>query len=148
MLGEREIIDGKAGKYVWLTYKEVYDSVLNVGESICSRGIEKVSLGPLMFASMFLLVGDHYQLPPLVQQVVKRHWLSLVLKTNRIELQECNIEDGINRNEDAIMLLLKLKLDFHIEWLFTQEAKVRLKALDDLCGEFHVQCKGPCEALI
>ncbi|KAI3708917.1 hypothetical protein L2E82_38486 [Cichorium intybus] len=55
---------------------------------------------------------------------------------------------GINRNEDAIMLLLKLKLDFHIEWLFTQEAKVTLKALDDLCGEFHVQCRGPCEALI
>ncbi|KAI3519616.1 hypothetical protein L1887_08830 [Cichorium endivia] len=41
MLVEREIIDGKAGKYVWLTYKEVYNTVLNVGESICSRGIEK-----------------------------------------------------------------------------------------------------------
>ncbi|CAI8612315.1 unnamed protein product [Vicia faba] len=26
-----------------------------------------VSLGPLRFASMFVLVGDHYQLPPLVQ---------------------------------------------------------------------------------
>ncbi|XP_073140812.1 DNA replication ATP-dependent helicase/nuclease JHS1 isoform X2 [Henckelia pumila] len=26
-----------------------------------------VSLGPLMFASKFVLVGDHYQLPPLVQ---------------------------------------------------------------------------------
>ncbi|XP_022924798.1 DNA replication ATP-dependent helicase/nuclease DNA2 isoform X1 [Cucurbita moschata] len=26
-----------------------------------------VSLGPLMFASTFVLVGDHYQLPPLVQ---------------------------------------------------------------------------------
>ncbi|MED6209254.1 hypothetical protein PIB30_053003 [Stylosanthes scabra] len=26
-----------------------------------------VSLGPLTFASMFVLVGDHYQLPPLVQ---------------------------------------------------------------------------------
>lgn len=72
MLGEREIIDGKvllvlfifwflwlfisqnlilssglclyvqAGKYVWLTYKEVYDTVLKVGDSICSRGINKV----------------------------------------------------------------------------------------------------------
>nr|GEV45585.1 long chain acyl-CoA synthetase 4-like [Tanacetum cinerariifolium] len=41
MLGEREIIDGKAGKYVWLTYKEVYDTVLKVGDSICSRGINK-----------------------------------------------------------------------------------------------------------
>ncbi|XP_023728302.1 long chain acyl-CoA synthetase 4 [Lactuca sativa] len=41
MLGQREIIDGKAGKYVWLTYKEVYDTVLNVGESIYSRGIKK-----------------------------------------------------------------------------------------------------------
>lgn len=27
----------------------------------------QVSLGPLMFASTFVLVGDHYQLPPLVQ---------------------------------------------------------------------------------
>lgn len=27
----------------------------------------QVSLGPLMFASMFVLVGDHYQLPPLVK---------------------------------------------------------------------------------
>nr|GEW70272.1 long chain acyl-CoA synthetase 4-like [Tanacetum cinerariifolium] len=43
MLGEREIIDGKAGKYVWLTYKEVYDTVLKVGDSICSRGINKGS---------------------------------------------------------------------------------------------------------
>jgi hypothetical protein len=25
MLGRREIVDGKAGKYVWLTYKQVYD---------------------------------------------------------------------------------------------------------------------------
>ncbi|PON87540.1 hypothetical protein TorRG33x02_167180 [Trema orientale] len=31
-----------------------------------------VSLGPLMFASMFVLVGDHYQLPPLVQSVEAR----------------------------------------------------------------------------
>ncbi|KAJ0051987.1 hypothetical protein Pint_00019 [Pistacia integerrima] len=28
-----------------------------------------VSLGPLMFASKFVLVGDHYQLPPLVQSM-------------------------------------------------------------------------------
>ncbi|KAI3693448.1 hypothetical protein L6452_33283 [Arctium lappa] len=41
MLGEREIIDGKVGKYVWLTYKEVYDTVLKVGDSICTRGIQK-----------------------------------------------------------------------------------------------------------
>ncbi|XP_010275324.1 PREDICTED: DNA replication ATP-dependent helicase/nuclease DNA2 [Nelumbo nucifera] len=31
-----------------------------------------VSLGPLMFASKFVLVGDHYQLPPLVQSVEAR----------------------------------------------------------------------------
>ncbi|KAK9273764.1 hypothetical protein L1049_018574 [Liquidambar formosana] len=31
-----------------------------------------VSLGPLMFASMFVLVGDHYQLPPLVQSAEAR----------------------------------------------------------------------------
>ncbi|KAF8379125.1 hypothetical protein HHK36_028554 [Tetracentron sinense] len=31
-----------------------------------------VSLGPLMFASTFVLVGDHYQLPPLVQSAEAR----------------------------------------------------------------------------
>ncbi|KAK6919881.1 DNA2/NAM7 helicase, helicase domain, partial [Dillenia turbinata] len=31
-----------------------------------------VSLGPLMFASKFVLVGDHYQLPPLVQSIEAR----------------------------------------------------------------------------
>ncbi|XVE90822.1 hypothetical protein DITRI_Ditri20bG0106900 [Diplodiscus trichospermus] len=31
-----------------------------------------VSIGPLMFASTFVLVGDHYQLPPLVQSTEAR----------------------------------------------------------------------------
>ncbi|CAA3003466.1 long chain acyl- synthetase 4-like [Olea europaea subsp. europaea] len=39
MLGEREIVNGKAGKYVWLTYKEVHDLVLQVGVSIRSCGV-------------------------------------------------------------------------------------------------------------
>lgn len=39
MLGEREMVDGKAGRYVWLTYKEVYDLVLTVGASIRSCGV-------------------------------------------------------------------------------------------------------------
>lgn len=39
MLGEREIVDGKAGKYVWLSYKEVYNIVLKVGASISTTGI-------------------------------------------------------------------------------------------------------------
>lgn len=38
MLGRREIVDGKAGKYNWLTYKEVYDLVIKVGNSIRSCG--------------------------------------------------------------------------------------------------------------
>ncbi|KAJ0803354.1 putative long-chain-fatty-acid--CoA ligase [Helianthus annuus] len=39
MLGQRQIIDGKAaGEYVWLTYKQVYDTVLKLGDSICTRG--------------------------------------------------------------------------------------------------------------
>ncbi|XP_062206515.1 long chain acyl-CoA synthetase 4-like isoform X2 [Phragmites australis] len=41
MLGRREILDGKAGKYTWLTYKEVYDSVLKVGAAIRSCGVGK-----------------------------------------------------------------------------------------------------------
>ncbi|KAG0452152.1 hypothetical protein HPP92_025827 [Vanilla planifolia] len=41
MLGRREVVDGKAGEYVWLTYKEVYDIVLKIGASIRSCGVEK-----------------------------------------------------------------------------------------------------------
>lgn len=41
MLGYRETENGKAGKYVWLTYKEVYDIVMKVGASIRSCGISK-----------------------------------------------------------------------------------------------------------
>lgn len=41
MLGYRETENGKAGNYVWLTYKEVYDIVMKVGASIRSCGISK-----------------------------------------------------------------------------------------------------------
>lgn len=39
MLGRREIVDGKPGKYVWQSYKEVYDLVIKVGNSIRSCGV-------------------------------------------------------------------------------------------------------------
>ncbi|XP_010521091.1 PREDICTED: long chain acyl-CoA synthetase 4-like [Tarenaya hassleriana] len=41
MLGYRKIVDGKAGKYVWQTYKEVYDIVIKLGNSLRSCGIEE-----------------------------------------------------------------------------------------------------------
>ncbi|GMP96636.1 hypothetical protein CsSME_00045180 [Camellia sinensis var. sinensis] len=41
MLGRREIVDGKPGKYVWLTYKKVYDIVIKVGNAIRSLGVEE-----------------------------------------------------------------------------------------------------------
>lgn len=41
MLGRREIVDGKPGAYKWMTYKEVYDIVLKVGNSIRSCGIDE-----------------------------------------------------------------------------------------------------------
>ncbi|CAN4127216.1 unnamed protein product [Withania somnifera] len=41
MLGSREIVDGKPGKYVWMSYKEVYDIVIKVGNSIRSCGVDK-----------------------------------------------------------------------------------------------------------
>ncbi|KAI3707108.1 hypothetical protein L6452_25333 [Arctium lappa] len=40
MLGTREFVDGKHGKYVWLTYKQVYDKVIQVGNSIRACGVE------------------------------------------------------------------------------------------------------------
>nr|XP_016501799.1 PREDICTED: long chain acyl-CoA synthetase 4-like [Nicotiana tabacum] len=41
MLGRREIVDGKPGKYVWTSYKEVYDIVIKVGNSIRSCGVDE-----------------------------------------------------------------------------------------------------------
>ncbi|XWS38236.1 hypothetical protein CRYUN_Cryun19dG0113600 [Craigia yunnanensis] len=41
MLGRRQIVNGKAGKYEWQTYKEVYDIVIKVGNSIRSCGVEE-----------------------------------------------------------------------------------------------------------
>ncbi|KAM7525868.1 hypothetical protein LguiA_015770 [Lonicera macranthoides] len=41
MLGRREFVDGKPGKYVWLTYKEAYDTVIKIGNSIRSCGVQE-----------------------------------------------------------------------------------------------------------
>lgn len=41
MLGHREIVDGQHGDYVWLTYKQVYDIVIKVGNAIRSCGVEQ-----------------------------------------------------------------------------------------------------------
>ncbi|GJM93690.1 hypothetical protein PR202_ga10272 [Eleusine coracana subsp. coracana] len=41
MLGHRDIVDGKAGEYVWKTYKEVFDIANKIGNSIRSCGITK-----------------------------------------------------------------------------------------------------------
>ncbi|KAJ7294140.1 hypothetical protein O6H91_Y275800 [Diphasiastrum complanatum] len=40
MLGRREILNGKAGKYVWQTYQEVYDQVLKIGSAMRTVGVE------------------------------------------------------------------------------------------------------------
>ncbi|XP_010925724.1 long chain acyl-CoA synthetase 4 [Elaeis guineensis] len=41
MLGRHEFVDGKVGKYVWLTYQEVYDIVMKVGASILYCGVKQ-----------------------------------------------------------------------------------------------------------
>ncbi|KAL8141581.1 hypothetical protein V2J09_014613 [Rumex salicifolius] len=39
MLGERHIVNGKAGEYVWRSYKDVYDIVIKLGNSLRSCDI-------------------------------------------------------------------------------------------------------------
>ncbi|GAB4853943.1 eukaryotic long-chain fatty acid CoA synthetase (LC-FACS) [Ancistrocladus abbreviatus] len=39
MLGYRQLTNGKAGPYVWLTYKEVYDTAIQIGSAIRTRGV-------------------------------------------------------------------------------------------------------------
>ncbi|KAM3331415.1 hypothetical protein ACQJBY_027418 [Aegilops geniculata] len=43
MLGHHAIVDGKAGAYVWRTYKEVFDIANKIGNSIRSCGLAKGS---------------------------------------------------------------------------------------------------------
>ncbi|KAK1419153.1 hypothetical protein QVD17_28312 [Tagetes erecta] len=40
MLGTREFVNGKHGAYVWLTYKQVYDKVIRIGNAIRACGVE------------------------------------------------------------------------------------------------------------
>ncbi|XP_012836994.1 PREDICTED: long chain acyl-CoA synthetase 2 isoform X1 [Erythranthe guttata] len=39
LLGRRQIKDGKAGGYSWLTYQEAYDAALRIGSAIRRRGV-------------------------------------------------------------------------------------------------------------
>ncbi|CAK9143170.1 unnamed protein product [Ilex paraguariensis] len=39
MLGRREMMNGKPGKYVWMTYREVHNIVVKVGNSVRSCGV-------------------------------------------------------------------------------------------------------------
>ncbi|XP_051134249.1 probable CoA ligase CCL6 [Andrographis paniculata] len=39
MLGSREVKDGKAGAYSWLTYQQSYDAALRIGSAIRRRGV-------------------------------------------------------------------------------------------------------------
>ncbi|KAL2254705.1 UNVERIFIED_CONTAM: Long chain acyl-CoA synthetase 2 [Sesamum indicum] len=39
MLGRRQIKDGKAGAYTWLTYQQVYDATLKIGSAMRRRGV-------------------------------------------------------------------------------------------------------------
>eukprot|EP00249_Psilotum_nudum_P036460 c7416_g1_i1 orf=253-2238(+) len=39
MLGHREFIDGKAGKFMWWTYKEVYEIAISIGSAMRTCGV-------------------------------------------------------------------------------------------------------------
>ncbi|KAK1284847.1 Long chain acyl-CoA synthetase 4 [Acorus calamus] len=41
MLGRREVVNGKPGGYIWMTYKQVYDVVMRLGNSIRSCGVSQ-----------------------------------------------------------------------------------------------------------
>nr|PNR52447.1 hypothetical protein PHYPA_008821 [Physcomitrium patens] len=42
MLGRREMVNGSAGDYVWLTYEEVYNIVINLGAAIRYVGVQPI----------------------------------------------------------------------------------------------------------
>ncbi|XP_048140826.1 DNA replication ATP-dependent helicase/nuclease JHS1 isoform X5 [Rhodamnia argentea] len=67
-----------------------------------------VSLGPLMFASAFVLVGDHYQLPPLVQSIEAREnglGISLFCRLSEVHPQAISTLQSQYRMCQGIMQL-------------------------------------------
>ncbi|XP_010532178.1 PREDICTED: DNA replication ATP-dependent helicase/nuclease DNA2-like [Tarenaya hassleriana] len=67
-----------------------------------------VSLGPLMFASKFVLVGDHYQLPPLVQSAEAREngmGISLFRRLSEAHPQAISVLHSQYRMSQGIMEL-------------------------------------------
>ncbi|WZY69376.1 hypothetical protein YC2023_001616 [Brassica napus] len=68
MLGRREIVDGKPGKYVWQTYQEVYDIVIKLGNALRNCGVEevKIHLNPSFIhlqSSHFLFIRRNVVIP-------------------------------------------------------------------------------------
>ncbi|XP_019267439.1 PREDICTED: DNA replication ATP-dependent helicase/nuclease DNA2-like [Nicotiana attenuata] len=67
-------------KVVAVTYLGITSPLLsNKRFDVCimdeaGRTTLAVSFGPLTFASKFVLVGNHYQLPPLIQRLEKMEW--------------------------------------------------------------------------
>ena len=42
MLGRRTVVDGNAGDYAWMTYKEAYDVVMKLAASMSKSGVKQV----------------------------------------------------------------------------------------------------------
>ena len=65
-------------------------------------------LGPLRYADRFVLVGDHYQLPPLVRNIeAQKGGLDVSLFKLLSETQPCaltNLEHQYRMNEDIMLL--------------------------------------------
>lgn len=65
----------------------------------------QVSLGPLMFASKFVLVGDHYQLPPLVQVSISLYCFYLIAVT-------CDFKQNIS----TVTSYIRVQRPRRMEW--------------------------------
>ncbi|KAJ1653612.1 DNA replication endonuclease-helicase Dna2 [Dispira simplex] len=117
-----------------------------------------VCLGPLRFADTFILVGDHYQLPPLVRTTEARlQGLAVSLFKQLSEAHPeavVKLEHQYRMNSDIMCLSNHLVYDYRLRCGTMQVADwvlevPNLRALDDLhftqpVGENHLMAEIPC----
>ncbi|KAL8143536.1 hypothetical protein V2J09_016568 [Rumex salicifolius] len=59
MLGQRRVVEGKAGPYQWLTYKQAHDLAIRVGSAIRSRGVNPIfNFGDIKRGFIIYLQGE------------------------------------------------------------------------------------------
>lgn len=112
-----------------------------------------VSLGPLMFASTFVLVGDHYQLPPLVQSTEAREnglGISLFCRLSEAHPQAISaLQSQYRMCRDIMELSNALIYGDRLRCGSAETANAKLElSSSKLCSSWLKEVLNPCKPVI